>query len=432
MNIIGRYSGVRLFQGGNRFSPSMVLDHKNQKLYAHGKDQWYKDKITGLYYPIIQGSSFDYFYNPTWPKMLGPENISSVSVIGTGDISFNNNLTVGSAGNAMAVLVTPDVNVTLTDYYVYLTSFTGTPADLNQYIYLGSRTSVGSSTGTTRTWSPVANSWNRWSSINQAMSAGSFYYIITGDADGSGSNFARARHTQGTPGAMLSTYRPFMGARTAGDGFNASITTTPTSGIMYGAVIFSTGYGYGWPFASSSSASNNTNQKGQYYGNFPCDMYLYGVVWGTGSSANISGVSVWLNSRGPSGVADYSSAAVGQPFTVGSNGCALFNKDATTLKFPLLSANVPCRITLTYSGATTSAPSAWYLGTGSDDTLKLAMPGGGDCYYTEQSGSSWVDATDGFACITLILDDIAPPGVVTNIGQRTFPVIPEERRYPIY
>ncbi len=408
MHIVNRYHQVRILQGYDISLPH-ILDTKKGTLSLP---------------PKLRELSKSIFTNRGYPKLcFGTPTTGTISANST--TLLNSAYVAGTSGNAVSVKFMPFDNLTLTDLYFYIESYGGTAAlvnDLELEVRSGTNTGPGT-TGPSLLASTTVNpssatGWLHWSGLSVALTAGSLYYFIIGDADGGVTNFARIVH-QGTYVTSNEQSRyVFWMPYTTTDGF-----TTGTRGFSLPpcVAVFSNGTVYGWPFGSSSTHnSSGTYQRGLHVLTLSVAIKLFGVTYAT-SNASISGVNIWTDPNGPAGSPLASSTRSWGATVAGF----LFPSP-----FISLAKATPYRIVFTV-GSGTGQPILASIGTGADSNLRAAMPYGGDWYSTQDTSNVWADDTNSLPIMGLLVEDIISSTVSTTT-YRSHPVIPTQRSYPTY
>lgn len=416
-----RYTAVReYFPITNELSELFILDRKKQQLFT------YPDcKL--IHYPFRGGIlSYPGYTNIPTALRIVP-NISIQSTLTHGTTALSSAYTAGSAGNAGYSRIQGWGNITISSVYFFIPSFTGTAASVttvNLEIRSGTATAVDN-TGPGLLASASINpggttGWKVFSGINLALSAGNYYWIPIADADGNGTNFANINRsiTNFPYGSELTIYPFNIGYTTTNGGSTVTAQNTSSSFV----VIFSDGNILGIPFASSAVSGGSNSRGLRFLNGFPFDCILHGLVWRPTASSSVSGGSIWTGTTGPTGTPFLTSTTMIKQWVSSANNYAVLFSTPTTLTH-----DTSFRAVINLSGAA-STLTKFSMGSGADATLKTAMPGYGEWYWTENSAGVWSDETDAFAAIGLIIDEITP--VPASIATRIYPVIPDERIYP--
>lgn len=331
--------------------------------------------------------------------IVGRNDLQTMWIAGEGfvgssqtTLALSNNYTIGSAGNAMSGRLQVHQTRTLNEVYYHITGFTGTAANVNDInIEVRPEASAGAITPHTSTLTDSGTSdpasttgWIKKTGFTAALTATGRYFVIVGDADGSGTDFATLLAQCTTAyGADPSRPNKLGSVRTTG-GF-ASGNTAATSAQASLVLKFADGTVTGNPLTAATAPANDTNRRGlRMTASFlTAAIDIFGVTWSAGSG-NISGFEIWTGTTGPSGTADHVSTDILYvPGGTGRNGAMV----AAGANYRL-AALTAYSIVATFSGATAAGPQRQDIGTGEDATLRLAMFGGGELYYRRANGTS--------------------------------------------
>lgn len=333
--------------------------------------------------------------------LVGRNDVQTMYVLGDGTVgatqttlALSNNYTVGSAGNAISGRLQVHASRTLNDVYYHITGFTGTAANVNDInIEVRPEASAGAITPHTSTLTDSGTSdpasatgWIKKTGFTGVLTAAGRYYIIVGDADGSGTDFATVlaltTPTYYAPGTVTQPTR-LGSVRTTG-GF-ASGNTNSSSSQASLVLKFADGTVTGNPFTAATAPASDTNRRGLYMtaSALTASLDIFGVTWSS-ANANISGFEIWAGATGPSGTADHVSTDIlYQTGGTGRVGASV----ASGVNYRLTSGTA-YSLVATFSGATSAGPQRHDIGTGEDATLRLAMYGGGSLYYRRANGTS--------------------------------------------
>ena len=387
----------------DREGPRAIIER--DRLY---KGRWLEDELTGRVYPVVAGGIGLMGDVGTMPIFFGWQVGGSPA--GPATTSLNSAYANNSTGNSVATRFALAAAKTLSTVYFWINSFTGTASNVND-LNLEVRTEQSlfkpttASTVATATLDPLSNT--SWVSVScsASLSAGAVYYLIIGDADGNGTDFAIIAR-----GGTNTSYETFnvLAARTASwtsaNGFNTQSFEDRIGKII---PIFSDGTGAGDPFSASANPTNDSNQKGLYIDGLTNSLKVYGII--CSGSANITGASIWSGTNGP-GSSHGTDAQVYS--TVGNRWSA--NVGGAFFSAYTLVANTPYRFVVNGGASSFQAPVRMQLGTvniGTAGELAGSMPGGGKWYYTKESSGSWSDTTTEFPDLGVyILDQVAAAG----------------------
>jgi hypothetical protein len=402
---VGRYHRVRAY-GLNEAGPPLVLDRKWGALQPYLNEEWWQTP-QGLYVPVLRGGI------GMQGRFQQPRDFIGTSGFTAGaqqTIALDSAYTSGSAGDAIAARLSIAKNSTLSDIYFFIVSYTGTAANVNDIDYevrTGTVTTVTTSAGglvATGTKNPAsATGWIRISSLSAALTAGTFYYIILGDAEGNGTDFATllSSHTMSLTSLVMSA-ADYMEATTT-NGWTAVTLNNRASNLV---LVFADGTIRGNPFTANAGSTSSTNRRGLSVDGFRSYLKVYGLV--TGISANISGVELIFNDSTPGG-ATLASSTVLTGGTTGING-GLFTDPY------LCGPGIPYRFVFTYGGAAT-VPNKCSVGSGADANILASMLGSGNWYWAEANGTTnWSnDDTTSWPFMGIMLEDFGPSQTLTSL-----------------
>lgn len=306
-------------------------------------------------------------------------------------LALDSAYTINSAGDAIAGKLQIHAAKTLQDVYFHVTGYTGTAANVNDItLEVRPEASAGASTphATTLTegksLDPAsATGWIKSTGWSASLSAASRYFVIVGDADGGGTDFATVLVNVTTvwesPGA-----RPALlpSVRTTG-GFASGNTNSSSPASL--VLAFSDGTVAGNSLTASTTPASDTNRRGLRITATALlsPLSIFGITWSNASSS-ISGMEIWEGSTGPSGTADH----VSTDMLYASNATSVLGAMVSGGAAYTLSALSAYSLVATYSGATTAGPRRHDVGTGEDAALRKAMPGAGEFYFRRADGTS--------------------------------------------
>jgi len=429
MLICPRYERARWWNvASNRLSPSVIFDTKKQKLTPHNKDVWYEYARKQL--PSFSGSTQWKFYEPQ-PIMLGI--IEPGQALATTNINLSSNYTAGSAGNAIAGFRWNGIDSPITDVYFYIPSFTGTAANVNDVLVeirsydLTSNLPLLTAPGLLGSGVVDPGGTAGWAHLSGLSISPTYlvrFYVIIGDPDGNGTDFAVVTSLVNIPTQFPLTDATARGAYGGGSitttGGFASANTFSTTGVSSHVLVRANGGVEGQSIVAAANHTSNSVKRGLYVGDVPFSFKLFSMSHGSSSTGNLVGY-----------VFDEDTLPAGSPLFTSSNeldtnaGTGLIGVSFAR-PFPDIHINNAYRFVFDPSGNTTN-PVRLTMGTGSfDDNLRKARPGYGEWYYTDEDGGSWTDTEDELPNMGLLIEDISDEEAELTVpsGQRTFPRVP--------
>lgn len=342
-------------------------------------------------------------------------------------VALDSAYVAGTSGDATAVRYHPGVTRTLNSIYFFISSYTGTAANVNDLnLELRNQASAGSTTpDTTATIAtavkdPVsATGWIASTGWSNILSAFTPYFVVIGDTDGDGASYATISYRV----PYFESYLSATGINVNISRFSSFITTAgwvsgnSNSSTTIGAFVlaFSDGTSFGCPFSATGVPASNTNQRGLRIttNGLITDLPIYGVIWGT-SASQMSGFKIFVGDAAPDSTADHiSTNLLYNTASATGAGCLLSAGSIYTLL-----SGTAYSIVATYSGATNGGPRRADIGTGEDATLRKAMPGAGEFYWRQDDGgSTWAnDLIGSIPAMGLLIDgQIAPSGGGVNV-----------------
>jgi len=406
--LTNRFRRVRELNTIGGYGPPYVLDIKNYVLrpFEGWNSPWWKSKVTGRWWhfpterriPLrllhddlgmaVFGNSVRY---PRW-NLLGTSAGSTPT-----NVALDSNYVNGTGGDAISMRFQPQEAHTLDTIYFFISSYTGTAANVND---IDGELRTGTQTAPTngapglveaaRTVNPAsATGWIQVTGFTSALTAGTVYWAIVGDPDGGITDLANVTSRYDYDSQDLFPMQQF----TSTNGF----TTAPTAGTTPPCIVlkFSNGDAAGMPFANTATYTIGTNQRGLYITSFDVQTTIYMISSQTASN-NLSGAQIWQGTDGPSGTTFGETTTLANSTAVGG---ALFLSP-----FPSLAAATAYRIVWTVSGAVV-APTKAAIGTGTDATLRSAMKGKGNMYWTNANAGVWADDINGMPLMGIYIDD---------------------------
>lgn len=326
--------------------------------------------------------------------------------------ALDSNFTLGTAGDCVGIrFLAPIGNVHIHSVYFFLHAANTSSHDLICHVAnYGTSTlkagtsirSVNSAGGTT------AGKWIKFdfSAYTDVLTENEFYWVVVGDAAGSGSGYSiRTRNssnlTNDTSSSTGMSY--FYGCHYNSAGFTTDGTQSayPVSFI----IVFSDGTIVGHPYTQSVDSASNTLEQGI---KLVFDEKLtFSGLFSQALSSSVSTIQIYSGSTAPGGTV-WSGFNSGNPYTLLSK-----HKTFGTLWFPspvTFEKNTVYRLTIKKSSANTSPGynEVEDASTPGTDALACCLGAGSWCYTIDNGAGGWTDynnATDGYrlARMSLIL-----------------------------
>lgn len=302
--------------------------------------------------------------------------------------ALSNAYTRSSAGNCVLVrFIAPPGVTRLTDLYVFtslLTGSAGLVADLCDYT---DPDTLGSLIESVAWTCNGTNKWNRASFSTNTLTPGTAYWLVLGDPDGAGGNFATLLYKGGV-GETVNQSAILLSFTSTNGG--ATVTSRNSAPVV---LKFDDGTILGMPFTTSASDSNNSRERGVRL-RLTERLKLAGVGFNGGGIATVNGLKIYADGTAPGGTALATFSAGAAVNTIGSILLStLYQLEALTWY----------RIVLTYSGNSTLPGYLQIQDAASYADVPLAGFLGGDAYHTIDNGAGgWTDSTDKWPRLWLI------------------------------
>ncbi len=423
MKIVGRYEKARILNTHSGIlSPPIIFDTKKDLFLPYDKDAW-ADFLPSVRDTFFCGST-QFNFLMAMPLIL---NFYSPGSASQNNTALNSAYTAGSAGACIGYLFWQSTNSNITDIYFFISSFTGTAANVNDinieirsYSAANNKpdTSGGGLLGST-VYDPTSTTgWNRVTGLNVAVTQDNRFFVVIADADGAASPCANVNQvTSFTSQMQTNTLAHTFGCLSSTSGFS-SITYSTGSNIPSCVVVHADGLVQGNSITSSSNHTSNTVQRGLYVADIPFSCKVFSMYHNATSVFAWSG-KVFDGTTAPGGTEIAASAGTLTLEGVTSYGC-LFKRP-----FPTIHANNSYRLVMKPASNSTN-PVRHVIGTGVDSNLKKARPGYGSWYQTDENGGSWTDTDSEIPAMGIVVEDItSETSVAIDVNnQRNFPRIP--------
>jgi hypothetical protein len=396
MHLIGRWEKVRPLSPSGLGLP-YLLDTKWSRLLPYQHEEWWRSP-SGVWVPTIRGGALS--YGQARPIVLArpPEGIS------LSNIQLDSAYIPGTSGDAIGWRFTPPDSLTLTKVAIHIASYGGTAANVTD-LDVEVRPEAGNPRPDTATllgsgsMNPAsATGWVYFTGLSIALTSGALQWLIVGDVNGNGTDFARVNYRNSLVLEFHTTTQLRSTSTTVGWTANPSIALNDPIVVM----VFSDGTVMGTPFTALSTTGSAATERGWHFSDgLPVGVKVYAIVDPNGS-ASYAGARIWLGTEGPGGTPYKETTA-----RLAEQG-AVFRGAVFTRPFPEVHRNTPWRAVYTYGGST-NVPGRLQLGAGADADVKKAMVGGGAWIKTQDVGGSWVDVDDEQPNMAVLIDDFIDP-----------------------
>lgn len=409
MHLIGRWERVRRLDLPSRqISPPYLVDKKWGEFKAFRHEEWWRSP-EGLWLPTMRGEAGLHSSRTPWARPffgMWPEtNQQGLSQL----VGLQSNYVAGTSGHAIGARIMTPVNETINDLYFYLNSYSGTAANVNDLDWEirnqnGTTFSLPDTSGaalSSGSFNPSsATKWIKITGISQALTAGTHYWFIVGDADGNGTHFALP--FVAWAGIGYFPYEFGWGGLYTTNGWQGAGTP---AGVAAWVANCASGDVYGMPWEGEEAPTNGTYERGLLVDDLGGSLRILaicGTASGVGGQA--AGARIWEGTSGPTGTPLYASTSpVGYSSSQNAKVGGLFPS------FVVVNGGTQYRFTITFSSSS-STPLRVYIGTSADATLRAAMPGGGGWMWTQDTASAWVNTNDKFPKLAVFIEDFSPVG----------------------
>lgn len=405
----GRFEAVRLL-GKDGLSGPLIYDRgakaHDPRLVRRDPDAW-----VGAMPAIRGGTGTTHSARPRWT--LG-ELATSIT---QSTLALDSAYTFNSAGDAIAHRYASAVNKTLSSVYYYITARAGTTGTLSLSCRRNttalSPVTGATQIGTTQTVTPstTVSRWNQysWSLADVGGHATDRYvWFCIGHPSGSaGNSWTILKHN--TTGGNRMQY-PDANSFSSTAGFASAITNDTAFSTL--VLVFSDGSAVGSPWTTTTGTNANTVQQGLRIDGLTASLVIHG--WrGTVQSGGPTAFYIWEGTGGPSAGTDLLSGVT--VHTIAAASAPDYNFFASPVT---LAAATQYRFTAEASSYGVLRFQLGTLASGSASDLMLAVQGGGNWYYTTESGGAWSDTTTEWPAMELIIEDQGAPGAGGGGGLR--------------
>lgn len=410
MHLIGRWARVREF-GQHGWGAGYLYDRKFQTLLPNkDRGEWWQAK-SGLWHRVGDafGNEIGGFRGGLdWGGMVIGHYAEDTNNFTTQNL--NSAYTYNSAGQSYAMRVVLPATKTLTDVYFYISSYTGTAAnvnDINVEVRNDSPNKPGSTQHAVQTVDPAsATGWIKVTGFSQSLTAGTVYWIVVADPDGGAVDFAVCtRQYQLSSGwdEQIVAGPNYLALSTSNGWTSPSLAI----GVACICLVFNDGSVMGNPYVTSSVAPTNTRQRGIRIENtvLNADIKVWGAKMGN-TVGNLTSMNFWEDGAGPGGSPTYQATVL---YITGRSNVstniigAMFGTPIT------LSALTDYRVVGAFSSNNFN-PTRLSIGTGSDANIRGCMLAGGKIYHTDETaGAAWNDDTTLLPALAVLVDDLVTP-----------------------
>jgi hypothetical protein len=412
MRLIGRWANVREW-GDQGWGQPWMLDRKWGRMLPYACEEWWRSP-SGLWVPTIRGGAFSGSQQAFSRLKWGIEARNDQGALNQG-VNFGSNYVFQTGGTGIGYRFTPPLDETLNELFFRLNTYGGTAANVNDLDW----EVRNGETGTTNfhtvasgaavasgSFDPAsATGWLRITGISAALTKGNSYWFILGDADGNGSHFAQF-HVTWLPGAVnFADEEAILTGHFHTNGFSGGATAVAGAALCCAVMASGRVYG-GAPWGLEELPTSGTYQRGLLIDStvFSADVQIYGVLAGITAQPNFSGLNLWTGTDGPTGGSPINTTA-----PIGKVASSGFPQGFQFTDFQQLDAATQYRLTFTY-GTASAQPIRMSIGTGTHANLAKLMPGGGGAMWTQDTASAWVNTTDAFPKMVLLLENFLGTG----------------------
>lgn len=310
------------------------------------------------------------------------------------NLALDSAYTYNSGGDCTAMAYVANETGNLTDIWFKVISFNGTWSSTDQNINLSVREdqSTSNKPGTTLlgdetiTLNSAVTGWVKHTLVTPIeLAVNKLYYIILADADGGVTNYV----TIGRSFTNVSI-NPVTSQVSSPDGFiTPSSSGAPYYIIKHAGVIRATSA----ILDTGATTTSGTYARGHRF-RLPFDVTLVGAVSNTNSEGFLNSgytCKLFADTTAPGGtpLMSYNPTVV----TTGGTAPAVQGVVFPQASCVALSKNTWYRFVVTRAASGT-LPRKNYSTATDTELITSALPLGGDFYYTQDTGGSWVDSTD--------------------------------------
>lgn len=405
--MLGRWERVRPYHvASGQWRPPLMLDRRAQTFAPFACDEWVKLRngrwvapmAGGALSPPVTGS-----FLSLGSKPMGLTALAASTVALSSAYTFNS---AGAAGLMRYVGLGKAVS---NAYYYIAAAANGTQANVNDInaelrndAGTGTRPNVAAPTlHSSGSANPNGEStWIGWHRVPLSAFTdvyGTTYWLLVGDADGNGTDFATLQYASGSSD-ILAHFRFLLQPWNTANG--ASTAPTAVAAISSMVLEYATAEVVGWSTTSEAVVTSNTERKGLRYNGFTESLQLWGIT--SNAVAGFSGVEVYHDDGTAPGGATVASGTSLISSTGGVTAGAILS---APYAIPKATAQ---RVVFTF-GSATAQPRKLAIGAPNTYTtpLRAARPGGAGFYYAWANGTTnWAnDDQDAQPDLNLIFQD---------------------------
>ena len=338
----------------------------------------------------------------------------TIGINGTGlltrtTLALNSAYTYSSAGAGLAINFNAPKSGNLTDVYVYSSALTGTPASITIGIELRNATTAGTIGLTqhavqTATITATANKWTRITFGTPYSVTVGLYYAIT------------VYNASGAPTIDYPTI--VTGSAFPRDDTGATISKTTTNGFSTGSNLSNSpcfvgviaGTPFGLPYSSSmTNSTSSTNERGLVFTSPAVAVKAFGASWNSAGNFVNTGLKLLKGATLPNATPGTGELAI--------DITTVLQNDFVFITETTLDASSIYRLVADPVASSTARPQYIEI----EDyaafaDVQAAALYNGAAYYTEQSGSAFVDYPERFPVMMLLLSEIVAGGSGGMIG----------------
>ena len=337
---------------------------------------------------------------PIYPLTFG---FCSAMVTARTTTALNSAYSYNSAGAAVCMHFCAPESGNLTDVYVFCSALAGTASNIVIGVELRNRTAVPGTTlhaSQTASATTTANKWTRITfSSPYSVTKGQHYSLVVYNAS---SSPTVDYPTVVSGAATLRDDATLLMARTTTNGWTeaTSLTTAPPFVAKIGSRVF------GFPYTSAlTNSASSTNERGlKLVTPFSSPVTMVGLRYESQGNLAATGLKFLLNATAPGSTPGTGEAAVAFP-------SGMVNFDGILFSDFQLAASTTYRIVFAPYVASNTRPRYVEIGDYSAFAdVQAAAYVAGNAYYTEQSGSSWVDYPERFPVMQLLFSTVDSGG----------------------
>jgi hypothetical protein len=324
------------------------------------------------------------------------------------DIQLDSAYTYNSAGDCFGWFFVASESANLTDIIFYLKTVTGTGStDGNINWEIRESTAATDKPGSTLvasgTFSDLTVGWKTISGLTAALTAGKIYWVVIADADGGVTNNITVTGASGALNTGSTVVSNFVSST------NGFVANSYVARQAFGAFKVGSVWHGGWPFNAMSTVTSGTYERGCRF-KLREPMTLVGFVdpqdSSAGQSGNISKVYADATAPGGSPLLTYTTPT----YTITATRPVPSRVILPAASFLDLAAETWYRCVVKPATSVTTPRKNTGPTTFPAGLKEACLPSNGDCYWTAESGGTWVDEDTAISMFGPLLVPTAPSG----------------------